>query len=65
MRVQVQFRIVQEGSVEIEVDKNTSICDYASIAENEYSDGDLYCSDDFQMTNYDIIEDDDDDDEEE
>ncbi len=57
MKVRVYFRKVTEGDVVIDVPEGTSSCEFSEIAEEEYTDGDCYVNDFFDMTNYEILED--------
>ena len=44
-KVKVNFKIVQEGSVTIEVDDDYDELALEQQAKDEYDDGDLYCGD--------------------
>ncbi len=54
--VRVGFKVVKEGSVTIEVDDDYDASELQRQAEDEYSDGDLFCGGDiFEMTDYEEV----------
>ena len=54
--VRVNFKIVQEGSVTIEVDDDYDEFALEQQAKDEYSDGDLFCGGDlFEVTDYEEV----------
>jgi hypothetical protein len=55
-RVRVNFNVVKEGSVTIEVDDDYDVSELRRQAEDEYSDGDLFCGGDiFEITDYEEV----------
>ena len=50
--VNVKFRIIQEGSVTVEVSDGYNEADLKEAAQLAYDDGDLYCADQFEVTDY-------------
>ena len=56
-KVEVGFKIVKYGSVTVEVEDDYSDLDLKDLAEEQYTDGDMYCGgDDFEVTNYNEVE---------
>lgn len=54
-RVKVNFQIMQEGSVTIEVDDDYDVFELQQQAQEKYDDGDLYCGDFFEVTDYEEV----------
>lgn len=55
-QVKVEFKIVKYGSVTLNVEDDYSDLDIPQQAENEYTEGDLYCGgDDFEVTHYEEV----------
>lgn len=51
-KVKVFFRIIQEGSVTVEVSDGYNEADLREAAQLAYDDGDLHCADQFEVTDY-------------
>lgn len=51
-KVEVFFKIIQEGSVTVEVSDGYNEADLREAAQLTYDDGDLYCPDQFEVTDY-------------
>ncbi len=54
-QVRVNFKIVQEGSVTIEVDDDYDEFTLEQQAKDEYDDGDLFCGDFFEVMDYEEV----------
>ncbi len=54
--VKVDFQVIKEGSVTIEVDDDYDVFKLRRQAENKYNDGDLFCGGDFfEITDYEEV----------
>ncbi len=55
-KVKVNFQIIQEGSVTVEVDDDYDVFELQQQAQDEYDEGDLFCGGDlFEVTDYEEI----------
>ena len=55
-KVKVDFQVIKEGSVTIEVDDDYDVFELQRQAEDKYDEGDLFCGGDFfEVTDYEEV----------